>query len=478
MAYQYPKDDWPLDEKALGTEFVTVQVGKQKKEVAFHKKLLSSRSTAFEHHMKVLKEKGKYQFHCEPRFENAFSILVTYLYKGYVPSCPIEDGPESSSYGRQMRELYYLAERFEIIDLMDKTMDAIQVHDCRFNRDIHKHMPEVYKNTTRKSSLRFYCALSAAWYFGRPNSSNSQKLNRLEGFKDKADILYDILKIQLRFESSISNATSDYRIPSDESGLGPCAFHTHPPGEMCQRLALLASTKSSHDYKHHQQIHGINIKQSRNVSIGNGMKESMRGSISVSGSSEVMEERDEAGDYEDDLLILRQEKTRQMTKMTHTKKIKEEDGEEQNDTHQSASKIVFGKRLRSPSPILGSTQDDVLITGKRPLESNDGEDLSRKRPFVIIEGSTSQDRRSEPTGPTRGIQQQQQQQQLHAGLGIRRHHNEDLSANIKQRTPILFNHSNGQITPMRNETNHTTSGSIMSNYGRGTDTSRILPGVR
>ncbi|KAF7855970.1 hypothetical protein EAF04_009926 [Stromatinia cepivora] len=475
MAYQNPKDDWPLDEKALGTEFVTVQVGKQKKEVAFHKKLLSSRSTAFENHMKVLKEKGKYQFHCEPRFENAFSILVTYLYKGYVPACPIEDGPESSCYGRQMRELYYLAERFEIIDLMDKTMDAIQVHDCRFDREIYKHMPEVYKNTTRKSSLRFYCALSAAWYFGRPSSPNSQKLKRLEGFKDKADILYDVMKIQLRFESSISNATSDYRIPSDESGLGPCAFHTHATGEMCQRLALLASSKSSHDYKHHKKIHTIDIRQSRNLPMGNGMKDSMQGSISVSGSPEVTEEGEDDGDYEDDLLILTQEKTQKMT-TTHTKKIKKEDNEEQNDLDRSASTIVVGKRPRSPSPILGSTQDDVSITRKRPLDTNDEDNLSRKRPFVIISGNTSRDRKSEPTGPTRGIQQQQQQ--LYATLGIRRNHNEDLSTNIKQRTPVLFNHSNGQITTMRNDTNHTTSGSIMSNYGRGVDTSRILPGVR
>ncbi|KAJ8060773.1 hypothetical protein OCU04_011077 [Sclerotinia nivalis] len=377
--------------------------------------------------MKVLKEKGKYQFHCEPRFENAFSILVTYLYKGHVPTCPIEDGPESSSYGRQMRELYYLAERFEIIDLMDKTMDAIQFHAYRFDREIYKHMPEVYKNTTRKSSLRFYCGLSAAWYFGRPSSPNSQKLKRLEGFKDKADILYDIMKIQLRFESSISNATSDYRIPSVGSGLDPCTFHTHTTGEICQRLALLASWKPSHDYKHREKIHTIDSRQSQNVPMCNGMKDSMQGSISASGNPEVMEDSDDDGDYEDDLLILTQEKTQQRTTTTHTKKIKKEDDEEQNDINQSASTIVVGKRPRSPSPILGSTQDDVSITGKRPLETNDEDASSRKRPFVIVGGNTSRDRRSEPTGPSRGIQQQQ----LHATLGIRKNHNEDLSASIK-----------------------------------------------
>ncbi|KAI9642129.1 hypothetical protein NHQ30_008931 [Ciborinia camelliae] len=458
MAYQNAKDDWPLDEKALGTEFVTVQVGKQKKEVAFHKKLLSSRSTAFENHMKVLKEKGKYQFHCEPRFENAFSILVTYLYKGYVPACPNEDGPESSSYGRQMRELYYLAERFEIIDLMDKTMDAIQIHDCRFDRDIYKHMPEVYRNTTRKSSLRFYCALSAAWYLSRPCSPNSQKLKRLEGFKDRADILYDVMKTQLRFESNISDAKSDYRVPSDKSGLGPCAFHTHAAGEMCQRLVLLASSKSSNDCKYHDQTHTILIRQSRNDEMGITVEESVQGSISVSGSPEVMDEEDD-----DDLLILTQEKIQQMTTTTGTKKIKKEDDEEENVLDRSASTIILDTRPRSESPILGSKDEAVSITRKRSLETNDEESSSRKRPFVIISGNTSRERKSEPSGPSLVIQQHR----LNAALGIHRNHNENLSTNMKQKTPILFNPSNGQITTT------STSGSMMSNYGRGVDTSRV-----
>ncbi|KAF7956160.1 hypothetical protein EAE96_005080 [Botrytis aclada] len=468
MVFQNFKDDWPLDEKALGTEFVTVQVGKQKKEVAFHKKLLSSRSTAFENHMKVLKEKGKYQFHCEPRFENAFSILVTYLYKGYVPACPDVDGPGSSSYGRQMRELYYLAERFEIIDLMDKTMDAIQAHDCRFDRDIYKHMPEVYKNTTRKSALRYYCALSAAWYFGRPSSPSSQKLKRLEAIKDKADILYDVMKLQVRFESNISNAKSDYRVPSGENGLGHCTFHTHAIGEMCQRLVLLASPKSSLDSKPHGQTHPINFKDGGNGRKEDKTKDYLQGCVSESESSEVVEE----GEDDDDLPIFTQEKPRQVTATTGAKKIKKEDVDEENDLNQSSSTTVLGKRPRSESPILGSNEDIISNSGKRPLETNDEESSSRKRPFVIISGNTSRDRRSEPAGPTRGVQQQQQQRICEA-LGFRKGHDEDSTPGIKPRAPVLFNQSNGQITTMRNDTTRLTSGSIMSNYGRGVATSRV-----
>ncbi|TGO19770.1 hypothetical protein BTUL_0002g00120 [Botrytis tulipae] len=469
MVIQNFKDNWPLDEKALGTEFVTVQVGKQKKEVAFHKKLLSSRSTAFENHMKVLREKGKYQFHCEPRFENAFSILVTYLYKGYVPACPNKDGPGSSSYGRQMRELYYLAERFEIIDLMDKTMDAIQTHDCRFDRDIYKHMPEVYKNTTRKSALRYYCALSAAWYFGRPSSPNSQKLKRLEAIKDKADILYDVMKLQLRFESNISNAKSDYRVPSDESGLGHCTFHTHGVGEICQRLVLLASPKSYHDSRTHGQIHPINIKNDGNRRMEGNIKDSPQRCVSESESSEVVEE----GGNDDDLPIFTQEKPRQVTATAGTK-IKKEDGGEENDFNQPARTTVLGKRPRSESPILGSNEDVISNPGKQPLETNGEESSIRKRPFVIISGNTSRDRKSEPTGTARGAQQQQQR--ICDALGFRKGHDEDTS--IKPRAPVLFNQSNGQITTMRNDTSRLTSGSVMSNYGCGVDTSRILPGVR
>ncbi|KAB8298552.1 hypothetical protein EYC80_000731 [Monilinia laxa] len=464
MACQNSKDEWPLDEKALGTEFVTVQVGKQKKEVAFHKKLLSSRSTAFENHMKVLKEKGKYQFHCEPRFENAFSILVTYLYKGYVPACPVEDGPESSSYGRQMRELYHLAERFEIIDLMDKTMDAIQAHDCQFDRDIYGHMTEVYKNTTRKSSLRFYCALSAAWYLGRPCSPSSQKLKCLEGFKDKADILYDVMKSQLRYESSISNTKSDYRIPSTESGLGPCAFHAHSMGEICQRLALLEPSGSSQDSKPHKQAHTTGIKENLNSRICGTTEESVQGSVSVSRSPEVM---DDVND-EDDLLLLTQETTQKMITITDKKKIKKEYDEEENGLDQLSSTIIVDTRARDESPILGSKEDTISVTGKRPLETNDEDSSSRKRSFVIIGANASRDRRSEPTDSTR----ETPKPGVHAAFGIRKHLTEESSTIIKPRTSMIFNHSNGQITTTRSESNHPTSGSVMSNYGLGVNRSK------
>ncbi|EDN93281.1 predicted protein [Sclerotinia sclerotiorum 1980 UF-70] len=297
MAYQYPKDDWPLDEKALGTEFVTVQVGKQKEEVAFHKKLLSSRSTAFEHHMKVLKEKGKYQFHCEARFENAFSILVTYLYKGYVPSCPIEDGPESSSYGRQMRELYYLAERFEIIDLMDKTMDAIQydaftcialyachgkvptapkdidpvytrrlrwiyyvaeefalhdlmnklidelrVYEFKHKQEIHFHAEEIYRNTSKGSLLRWYSAASAAWSWGRETgpATASQRDNRkkfISAGRENPDVFADFHLVDLFHRDHIRGFDTDWRDFHD-SGSPVCTFHCHAPGETCHRTGI------------------------------------------------------------------------------------------------------------------------------------------------------------------------------------------------------------------------------------------------
>lgn len=393
--------------------------------------------------MKVLEEKGKYQFHCEPRFENAFSVLVTYLYKGYVPACPTEDGPESTAYGRQMRELYYLAERFEIIDLMDKTMDAIQAHDCRFDRDVHKHMSEIYKNTIRNSCLRFYCALSAAWYFSRSSRPNSQKLKRLETFKDKADILYDVIKTQLRFENNISNATSDYRVPSEESGLDICAFHAHAKGEMCYRMALLECPQPSRGHEYRKQINAIGIMHSQNDKKGVAIEEHVDGSISISGSPEAMNQ----GDDGEELLILTREKSHEKKATTPTK-IKKESGEEDNVPDQTASTIIVEKKPRSESPILGSRESVASHTEKRPLEGNYEDSASRKRPFVIIGGDYSQDRRSEPAGPIRNIQKLQ----MYTTNNIRKGYNRELStANIKPRTSVILNRSSFQTAATRND---------------------------
>jgi hypothetical protein len=250
---------------ALGTEFVTVLVGHKKKETSFHKKLLTSRSTAFDNHMKALKDKGRYQYHCESRFENAFTILVTYLYKGYVPTGPLEDGPGVSTYGRQMRELYYLAERFEIHDLMDKTLDAIQPHDHRHSRDMCKYIGEIYMNTSRDSKLRLYGAVSVAWNFGRLSSTSEGKLSLIETFSDRAEILSDILKALVTFQTSIANASIDYRIPSTVDGLGPCHFHSHAKDVTCHREHVL---EAKEDTQHMVKAERTATEAVRGESIG------------------------------------------------------------------------------------------------------------------------------------------------------------------------------------------------------------------
>ncbi|KAM3080839.1 hypothetical protein ACMFMG_004795 [Clarireedia jacksonii] len=193
--------------------------------------------------MKALKDKGKYQYHCESQFENAFTILVTYLYKGYVPCGPVQDGPAASTYGRQMRELYYLAERFEINDLMDKTLDAIQAHDHQHSRDMCEHIGEIYMNTARDSKLRLYGATSVAWNFGRMGSPGEAKLELIETFRDDAEILSDILKALVMFQTSIANPSIDYRVQSAVDGLKPCHFHSHAEGSTCHREHVLETAK-------------------------------------------------------------------------------------------------------------------------------------------------------------------------------------------------------------------------------------------
>ncbi|PQE15137.1 hypothetical protein CJF31_00007247 [Rutstroemia sp. NJR-2017a BVV2] len=250
------------------TEFVTVLVGHKKKETSFHKKLLSSRSTAFDNHMKALKDKGRYQYHCESRFENAFTILVTYLYKGYVPSGPLEDGPVVSTYCRQMRELYYLAERFEISDLMDKTLDAIQSHSHRHSRDMCKYIGEIYMNTARDSKLRLYAAVSVAWNLGRLSPTSEGKLNLIDTFRDRAEILSDILKALVMFQTSIADPSIDYRNSSAVDGLGPCQFHSHGQDVTCHQEQENLPEAAKKDTQHAVKAERAGTGAVRGESIG------------------------------------------------------------------------------------------------------------------------------------------------------------------------------------------------------------------
>lgn len=86
----------------------------------------------------------------------AFSLFVNWLYRSTIPMSNTE------AHLHNLYELYFLANRLCLIDLKDKTMDAIQDMAFQYNLEYELITPElvtkVMKNTpTKRGGLQAFC---------------------------------------------------------------------------------------------------------------------------------------------------------------------------------------------------------------------------------------------------------------------------------------------------------------------------------
>jgi hypothetical protein len=178
--------------------------------------------------------------HEESEHVEAFQCLVNYLYQDLVPLGPAE---KDSAYGKLMRETYYLAERYGMNDLANKTTDAYQTYQRRTHTRVrHREMIEVYDSTIRNGTgMRWYCAVTAAVYVlgdWKTRHAAPDMDRWLVVGKAHSDFLLDMTRAQGVHHANILKHGADHRERKHENGFHLCEFHVHEPGETCHLTGI------------------------------------------------------------------------------------------------------------------------------------------------------------------------------------------------------------------------------------------------
>jgi len=75
------------------------------------------------------------------------------------------DSPEALEYTERILSLCCFAEYVEIDDLVDRCVDALRCHEHACGGSLlGRHLQEVYTHTEKKSKLRHFIAVSAAYF--------------------------------------------------------------------------------------------------------------------------------------------------------------------------------------------------------------------------------------------------------------------------------------------------------------------------
>jgi hypothetical protein len=264
----------------MGSEVVSILVGKKRKEFNVHKKLICQASKffndAFTGPFKEGQENKMYMPEDDPE---VFSCFVDWLYRNPLPviedtfvaekkEVEITKASECKAFGpvteeehlqevervnkeakekkkaRDIRlgdqfsrllKLYFFAEKIFLHELMNRTMDRIRLGLTAYNRYLgNQEVKLVYLNTSQGSMLRSFCAELLVYQLG---SASDEKLNQFVTLmQELPELAKDILvecKSLSEFKSDIccdweeSGGDPDPRSRGDDVDGDMCYFHKH-----------------------------------------------------------------------------------------------------------------------------------------------------------------------------------------------------------------------------------------------------------
>jgi hypothetical protein len=216
----------------MGTRTVTLLVGKKRKPFSVHKKLLCTKIKVFKELLSVKQD----QLYLPDYQSSYFALLIHWLYRDEVP------GGDTQAHITNLHHLYFVAEKFGIEDLINKTMDGIQDECQKYALFVPADIIRlVYEKPSAPGGLKKF-VLDLAIY----QSFESAKC-KTEGETDKIHVLdkaaikeiWDIGSVEYytdfwdSFQKwSLSNPPSDPRI---RDPLDRCLYHCHS-SEDCQSI--------------------------------------------------------------------------------------------------------------------------------------------------------------------------------------------------------------------------------------------------
>jgi hypothetical protein len=265
----------------MGSEIVSVFVGKKRKEFNVHKKLICKASKFFNDAFTgTFKEGQDNKMYMPEDDPDVFACFVDWLYRNPLPA--VEDnfedpkrdveiikadaykefGPVTQEehlqevkrrkkeveerkkaqdvrlgdqFGRLLK-LYFFGEKIFIDELMNRTMDRIRQDLLQYDKFLtNREIKLVYENTSKGSMLRTFCAELLVYNLG---SATDQKLDRLVTLMhDIPELAKDILveckslasfKTDMCEDWSDPGADPDPRSRGGDDFLGTtCCFHKH-----------------------------------------------------------------------------------------------------------------------------------------------------------------------------------------------------------------------------------------------------------
>jgi hypothetical protein len=264
----------------MGSEIVSVLVGKKRKEFNVHKKLICQASKffndAFTGPFKEGQENKMYMPEDDPE---VFSCFIDWLYRNPLPvieddfvaekkDVEITKASEYKAFGPATREehlqevervnkeaeerkkardihlgdqfsrllkLYFFAEKIFLHELMNRTMDRIRLGLMTYDRYLgNREIRLVYLNTSQGSILRSFCAELLVYQLGR---TPDKKLNQFVALMQELPELAKDILVECK---SLSAFKSDMCCDWEEPGCDPdprsrgddvdddmCCFHKH-----------------------------------------------------------------------------------------------------------------------------------------------------------------------------------------------------------------------------------------------------------
>lgn len=216
----------------LGTEFVTIYVGKEQKEYIVHKQVICNTADYFSKAFTGAFQERVGVMHLPEETSDAFGLFVHWLYKGEVPLI------HTQNYLERLFKLYVFAEKLCLVELANRTMNRIRrICGCNPKAETKASMVSyAFQNTFTDSPIREWALqdyvrhLDKSKFSGIPTGKDSDGLRLL--CRENDDIFQDYLNLlrNLGPGKQVPNARFGDSGKVDDSS---CKFHRHKMNEAC-----------------------------------------------------------------------------------------------------------------------------------------------------------------------------------------------------------------------------------------------------
>ncbi|TVY82764.1 hypothetical protein LSUE1_G003296 [Lachnellula suecica] len=167
------------DNSNLGNEFVTIYVGKKRKEYVVHKKVICDAADYFSKAFTGAFIEREGIMHLPEETSEAFGLFVDYLYRGTVPSV------SSQAHLERLLKLFVFAEKLCMHELCNETIDTIRDLCSMYAaaKITSVMVGYLYKNTFTDSPIRTWSLDDLLFHIDQTNKTGIPKKEHSQTFR-------------------------------------------------------------------------------------------------------------------------------------------------------------------------------------------------------------------------------------------------------------------------------------------------------